>query len=206
MIHNLRMYVFFAFVIAGHLASCAFSDKSSAHISASQPILSGHARAYDGDSLFFNRVEVRLDAIDAPERDQACMNRQGTFWPCGIASRDALQAMIADNTVHCALQGRDKYRRLLGRCYVNGKDLNAAMVEAGYAAAYHHFSERYASEESRAKAAHAGVWQDAHFTQAYYCRHFEPGHTCYEYDYAAATGRVAPFPLTGKSRAANALK
>lgn len=43
----------------------------------SAPVISGAARVYDGDSIFFGRAEVRLDAIDAPEHDQACKDREG---------------------------------------------------------------------------------------------------------------------------------
>jgi endonuclease YncB( thermonuclease family) len=167
-------------------------------------MLIGKARVYDGDSIFFGRVEVRLDAIDAPERDQACLDRHGKFWPCGIVARDALRDMVGDSEVRCAISGKDKYRRLLGICYAGGRDLNAAMVESGYAISYRYFSDRYDKQEDRAKAAQAGIWQDAHFTEPYFCRHFAPGHTCYEFDYASGTGRVAALPLIGKSHAVGA--
>jgi endonuclease YncB( thermonuclease family) len=149
-------------------------------------------------------VEVRLDAIDAPERDQACRDGEGRFWPCGIVARDALRRMVRGEEVECRIHGKDKYHRLLGICYAVSTDLNAAMVKEGYAIAYHHFSEKYAREEKAARKAHAGIWQDADFTEPYYCRHFSPGHTCYEYDYARRTGRVATRPLAGEARSAGA--
>jgi endonuclease YncB( thermonuclease family) len=199
---NLRVCFLFGFVTTSHLAACVPTPIPSTF--PSDAMLTGHARAYDGDSIFFGHVEVRLEAIDAPERDQACLNRQGRFFPCGIASRDALRAMMADKQISCTISGKDKYRRLLGTCYAGGRDLNAAMVEEGYAIAYHYFSERYARQERRAKALHTGIWQDANFTEPYLCRHPQPGHTCYEYDYAAGTGRVAILPLIGKSHAVGA--
>jgi endonuclease YncB( thermonuclease family) len=199
MIFNHRLFVFLTFIAAAHLVACVAGGHEAK--SGSQAVLTGKARVYDGDSIFFGSIEVRLDAIDAPERDQACLDAGGRFWPCGIAARDALRAMIGNGEVNCSLSGRDKYRRLLGICTVQGRDLNAAMVESGNAIAYRYFSERYARQEDQAKAGKAGIWQDAHFTEPYFCRHFAAGHTCYEYDYAAGTGRVAAQPLIGKSHA-----
>jgi endonuclease YncB( thermonuclease family) len=201
---NLKLLFLFAFVLTGHLAACEAPPQPPIRESRARPVLSGTAHVYDGDSIFFGSVEVRLDAIDAPERDQACKDAADKFWPCGIAARDVLRRMAGASEVECLIKGRDKYRRLLGICYAHSHDLNAAMVEAGYAIAYHYFSEKYAREESRAKARHAGIWQDAGFTEPYFCRHFTAGHTCYEYDYASGTGRVARLPLIGKSHAAGA--
>lgn len=201
--YNLRVLSLFAFVIASHLAACETAPMPSAQEKQShtQALLSGRAHVYDGDSIFFGPVEVRLDAIDAPERDQACRDASGRFWPCGIIARDALRAMVGSHEIACIISGKDKYRRLLGICYARSHDLNAAMVQEGYAIAYHHFSEKYAQEELHAKGRHLGIWQDADFTEPYYCRHFTFGHTCYEYDYAQGTGRVAALPLIGKSHA-----
>jgi len=201
---NLRVYLVLAFVTAAHLAACVSGDSAPQKHASAQPVLTGSAHVYDGDSIFMGRVEVRLDAIDAPERDQACLGANGKFWPCGIVSRDALRAMVGERDVRCVISGRDKYRRLLGICTAGARDLGAAMVASGNAIAYHYFSERYASQESHARSQHIGIWQDAHFTEPYFCRHFSSGHTCYEYDYAAGTGRVASLPLIGKSHAVGA--
>jgi len=203
--YNQKMFPLVVFVIASHLAACMQAQPAALpEESPGKPVLSGHARVYDGDSIFFGSVEVRLDAIDAPEHDQACLNSSGRFWPCGIVARDVLRGMVGEGEVKCLLRGKDKYRRLLGTCYAHSEDLNAGMVKGGYAIAYHHFSEKYAPEERQAKAARLGIWQDSGFTEPYFCRHFEPGHTCYEYDYAAGTGRVATLPLIGKSHATGA--
>jgi len=79
--------------------------------------LSGKAYAYDGDSIFFGRkVEVRLTGIDAPELAQTCHDGVGALWPCGKAAREALRRMIQGRTLHCTIEGKDKYRRLLGVC------------------------------------------------------------------------------------------
>jgi endonuclease YncB( thermonuclease family) len=202
--YNLKVYFVLAFALAGNIAASMAPARSSDAADDEAPVLTGRARVYDGDSIFFGKVEVRLDAIDAPEHDQACRDAAGAFWACGITARDALRRMVGSAQVRCVIGGRDKYRRLLGVCFAQGRDLNAAMVESGNAIAYHYFSEKYAPQEMRAQSRRLGVWQDAAFTEPYYCRHFEPGHTCYEYDYAAGTGKVAELPLIGKSRAVGA--
>ncbi len=171
----------------------------------SDAVISGKPFVYDGDSIMFSRgVEVRLDAIDAPEHDQACKDNAHHFWPCGIAARDRLRQLVTGHKVQCKISGADRYRRMLGICFADGRDLNAAMVASGNAIAYRYFTDKYASEEDRAKARAIGIWQDANFTEPFYCRHFHAGHTCYAYDFEAHTGRVASRALIGRSRAQGA--
>jgi len=101
--------------------------------------------------------------------------------------------------------GCNRFRALRGNHHqleAVGNVLNT--VFNGNAIAYHYFSERYAREEASAKVAGRGIWQDINFTEPYFCRHFQAGHTCYEYDFASETGRVAELPLIGKSRAKGA--
>jgi len=203
---NMRLSVLLLFAAGCHLASCTPQQQSRLHGRAASPAtLSGKAYVYDGDSIFFNKIEVRLQAIDAPERDQACKDKNGRFYACGVAARDALRRMVAGSEVRCLVSGHDKYHRLLGYCFAGSRDINAAMVEAGQAIAYHHFSQKYVREELRAKSAMRGIWQDAHFTEPYFCRHFHDGHTCYAYDFAEGTGKVAELPLISKSRVPHTL-
>src|SRR5271156_5832876 len=95
---NLRVYTLLGFVAAGHLAACVSPPlRAPEQEPAARPMLSGRAYVYDGDSIFLGKVEVRLEAIDAPERDHACRDASGRFWPCGIVARDALRQMVGDD-------------------------------------------------------------------------------------------------------------
>lgn len=115
--------------------------------------LSGGARVIDGDSLVVGDSEVRLEGIDAPEGPQTC-RKDGLAWACGEEARRELQRLIGGGKVECRATRHDQYGRLLGRCSAAGRDLNALMVERGFAVAY----GDYMAEERAAKAARRGLW------------------------------------------------
>ena len=46
----------------------------------------------------------------------------------------------------------------MGVCRANGKDINRAMVTAGWALAFRKFSSDYVSDETIAKTAERGIW------------------------------------------------
>ena len=54
---------------------------------------------------------------------------------------------------------RDRYGRSVAVCRVAGADLNAWMVEQGWAVAYRKYSTDYVSQETAAKAARRGLWR-----------------------------------------------
>jgi Micrococcal nuclease (thermonuclease) homologs len=122
--------------------------------------ISGPAVVVDGDTLTVDGVHVRLWGIDAPEGTQACARADGSAWRCGDDAREALRRLVDHNTpVVCAPVDQDKYGRTVARCAASGLDLGAAMVRAGWALDYRHYSHgAYAGEEAEAKAAGRGVW------------------------------------------------
>ena len=119
--------------------------------------VSGPAHAVDGDTLVLNDRQVRLAAIDAPELDQSCQ-RDGQAWACGEEAKRQLDSMIAGQTVYCQGEEVDQYGRLLGTCSANRMNLNASMVEYGWATAYRAYSDDYLAQEHRARSAKAGIW------------------------------------------------
>ena len=68
--------------------------------------------------------------------------------------------LIAGKVVEVAENGKDRYKRAIGTIYLNGKDINAQMVESGYAWAYRKFSKKYTAQESKAKSQKLGLWRD----------------------------------------------
>ena len=115
--------------------------------------LEGRVVVNDGDSITLGAERIRLRGIDAPEFKQVC-NRQGADYPCGRQARDALTGLIGGRPVACAGWERDRYGRLLAACTAGGKDLNRALVEAGWAVAYGDFE----AEERIARQNGAGLW------------------------------------------------
>jgi len=115
-------------------------------------------RVYDGDTLVLmggSRARIiRLDGIDAPERDQ----------PYGPMATAALEYMVG-RSVYLVEVDEDRYGRLVGQLYhsKDGYDINASMVCAGYAWWY----ERYAPDSQalsncqvEAQQAPKGLWGD----------------------------------------------
>lgn len=115
--------------------------------------VAGSASIVDGDTLTISGVRVRLRGIDAFEHDQLC-RRAGIEYRCGLEARAALANLAAGRRLSCGGRTVDRYGRLLAVCTAGGADLNAAMVEAGWAVAY----GSYESQELAARQAGRGAW------------------------------------------------
>jgi endonuclease YncB( thermonuclease family) len=83
-------------------------------------------------------VRVRLKGIDAPERDT----------PEGQAATAALARLVDGQTVTCELTGEQTRDRVVGYCFVRGRDLQEAMVKSGHAAACPRYSTRYVNVDT----------------------------------------------------------
>lgn len=83
--------------------------------------ITGQARVIDGDTLEIDGQRIRLHGIDAPENRQLC-RRDGEFWWCGEDATSALKAFLGSRPVSCEELGRDRYRRVVAKCAVDGAD------------------------------------------------------------------------------------
>ncbi|WP_373086942.1 thermonuclease family protein [Sneathiella sp.] len=120
--------------------------------------IAGSVHIVDGDTLWMKGQKIRLAGIDAPESQQTCISTSRSRYQCGIAARNFLKDLIADQPVQCDSRSMDKYGRLLATCYIGTRDINAEMVSAGWAVAYRHYSDKYAAKEDIAKQAEKGIW------------------------------------------------
>jgi endonuclease YncB( thermonuclease family) len=123
--------------------------------------LTGIPRISDGDTITIASTKIRLEGIDAPETDQLCLDERGAIWTCGIEARERLAARVGGHEITCRLSGTDRYHRSLGTCSLDGADLNAWMVQEGWALAFVHYSQAYAAEESAARTDQRGLWKGA---------------------------------------------
>ncbi len=119
--------------------------------------VAGIASVIDGDTIEVHGKLIRLHGIDAPESRQLC-RLDGKPWQCGKDAANALADKIARRPVTCEDLGRDRYKRIIGRCAVAGEDLGAWMVSRGLALAYRRYSLDYADTEDDAQAARRGIW------------------------------------------------
>jgi endonuclease YncB( thermonuclease family) len=119
--------------------------------------IAGKVRVIDDDTIVMAGTHIRLNGIDAPESDQTCTDAANQAWLCGKAATRALQALMAGRPLNCETSGHDRYHRVLAVCTLpDGTDINAWMVQPGWALAY--YSHRYDPEEAEAHAAKRGIW------------------------------------------------
>jgi endonuclease YncB( thermonuclease family) len=121
-------------------------------------VIEGPARVLDGDSLVVGGQQIRLEGIDAPEIGQTCRSSGDREWDCGRIAALALQRLVANAHLRCAIRGLDRYDRMLATCSAAGRDLNAEMVRLGFAWAFVRYSRAYVREEAEARGARAGIW------------------------------------------------
>ncbi|HET6389619.1 thermonuclease family protein [Hyphomicrobium sp.] len=122
-------------------------------------IISGLGRVVDGDTLDVGGVRVRLEGIDAPETTQTCQTANGGTWACGKAAAAMLRKLAESQDVACDRTGTDRYRRTLATCFVDGMNIEEAMVRAGLAWAFVKYSTSYVAVEAEARKQKIGVWQ-----------------------------------------------
>ena len=133
-----------------------------AELAFAEPDIVGKARITDGDTIVINDIRIRFTGSDAPEsyyygKTQTCNGPQGE-WECGKAATLKLKELVNNQEVRCTVEGKDRYGRTLGICYVGEIDLQSEMVRSGMAVAYLRYSDRYENEQNEAKAAKAGMW------------------------------------------------
>ena len=120
--------------------------------------LTGAATAADGDSIEIAGTRIRLEGIDAPELEQTCADTQGQTWACGRAALRAVRAHIAGpRSAVRAERARSVQARACRVLLPDGSDLNAWIVQQGWALAYGH-SQVYRPEQDEAQAAKRGIW------------------------------------------------
>ena len=118
-------------------------------------------KVIDGDTVDIltpekQKIRVRLLDIDAPESRQAY----------GNASKKYLASLIAGKSVFIKENKKDIYQRTLGTIFLNKINVNAKMVESGYAWAYRvkgvANNKNMVKLESKAKQKQKGLWKDKH--------------------------------------------
>lgn len=120
--------------------------------------ISGTASVIDADTLDIHSERIRLVGVDAPESGQKCKDDAGALIRCGSIAANALDEWINRNPVTCVVEGRDKYKRALGKCSVRGESVQDWLVRNGHAVAYRQYSTEFVPAELAAREARAGIW------------------------------------------------
>lgn len=143
-----------------------------------QEILQGQvARIVDGDTLILSdSTQIRFYGIDAPESAQQCNQTSGPYL-CGQISKQKLKEKIASNPISCAVKSKDIYGRSVAICSLllpqggQPEDLNAWMVQQGWAVAYRQYSKMYVALEEEAEREGRGIWNGEFQVPAEWRRH-----------------------------------
>ena len=120
--------------------------------------VTGEARVVDGDTLVISGERIRMHGIDAPESKQVCFTQTDKQYECGRLATETLRGLIQDMKVNCRGNRRDRYGRLIAKCFVRGNDLGEQMVQRGMALAYRKYSRDYVPAEEGARKLKEGLW------------------------------------------------
>jgi endonuclease YncB( thermonuclease family)/methylphosphotriester-DNA--protein-cysteine methyltransferase len=120
-------------------------------------------RVADGDTITVLDKEnkqhrIRFQGIDAPESKQAF----------GQKSKQNLSDLVFGKQVTVIYSKMDKYRRVVGKVMLDGKDINIEQIKAGMAWHYKKYEDEqppedrvsYAKAEQEARASKLGLWQE----------------------------------------------
>ena len=105
---------------------------------------------------------VRLEGLRAPRNNQIC-NEGAVPWTCGRDARWAALNRLGNHWITCLERGRAEDGSFIGLCYlggVGGPELNAWLVEQGWALTDATGAERYLEEETNARAERRGLWRN----------------------------------------------
>jgi endonuclease YncB( thermonuclease family) len=114
------MQVIILFIAFNFFPTLAFAD------------VTGSARVVDGDTIWVGETKIQIWAIDAPETKQECYLK-GESWMCGEKATEHLRGFVGSKPVICEDRGRDRYKRMIGKCRVGTLDIGAEMIEKGLA-------------------------------------------------------------------------
>lgn len=84
----------------------------------------------DGDTLWLHGEKIRLQAIDAPERDGAKCKSERDL---AEASTERLAALLSGGAITIRRNGEDRFGRTLAMVLVDGVDVGDKLVEEGLA-------------------------------------------------------------------------
>ncbi len=108
----------------------------------------------DGDTITIlsnnKQYKIRLAEIDAPEKTQAF----------GTRAKIALSEKVFGEMATIKVSTKDRYGRIVGYVFVQGKNINKEMVKEGYAWFYNQYGKDISikQEEFNARLNRQGLW------------------------------------------------
>jgi micrococcal nuclease len=107
-----------------------------------------------------NKIKVRLVGIDAPEFSKSGLPEQ----PMAKECKEKLNKLIENEKVTVKIYEMDIYKRALGEIFLDDKNINLEMLNAGCAEVYQGRppkglnDEPYLAAENAARGSRRGIW------------------------------------------------
>ena len=120
--------------------------------------IKGKADVIKGNIIEIEQQKIQLYGIDAPELEQLCYVK-GKPWQCGLTAKQKLAEKIAEKSLTCLVREQKKDLIPLAECFVGKQNLNAWLVEQGWAIADRQHSRSFISHEILAQRNHKGIYQ-----------------------------------------------
>jgi len=148
---NARMALFFALLVV--FSNVALADT----------LIGKVVGVADGDTITVldeqqSQHKIRLAGIDCPEKAQ----------PFGQNAKQSLSDLVFGRLVTVEWQKLDRYKRVLGKVLVEGRDVNLEQVRLGLAWHYKKYDREqepydrasYSQAEIKARMSNRGLWSD----------------------------------------------
>ncbi len=121
----------------------------------------------DGDTIYLNKndeiIKVRLIGINTPET----VDPRKSVECYGIEAKNYLSSLLSNKWVDMETDPTqdlyDRYGRLLGYVWIDGKNINLEMIQQGYAYEYtyklpYKYQDQFKVAETSARNAQKGLW------------------------------------------------
>ena len=97
------------------------------------------SKVRDGDTIIVGSIPVRLAGLHAPELSEVG----------GSAAKQAMLELVLGKRLRCDLTGERSHDRVIGTCYLEGRDIAAKLITMGLARDCRRYSNgRYAKLET----------------------------------------------------------
>jgi endonuclease YncB( thermonuclease family) len=120
--------------------------------------IAGRAIVVDGETLEIKGQRIRLSGIESPADDHVCTRTDDERWRCGPRAVNALDELLEESIVSCAVRDGGTLMQPLATCTAAGLDLSLWLIRNGLALAASAATPRYRQAETEAKAARRGLW------------------------------------------------
>ncbi|NQV98752.1 MAG: hypothetical protein HQ483_03560 [Rhodospirillales bacterium] len=120
----------------------------------------GRVTVLHGDTLRLGDTRIHLQGTVSPPSGAVCTDAQARQWPCGDSAAEWMAAAIGDQPVSCHGSAFNPAGQLRAMCYVGTRNLNGAIVGAGWAVAEGRYGRWHESLQAKARDAGFGLWAD----------------------------------------------